>query len=319
MSIGNEYFLLAYFLSEEEADGEQVRFAVSDGPEPVSWMPLNGSRPAITSAVGEAGMRDPFLLRNHITGRFVLLGTDLRIWPGQDWDRSVRFGSRSLVVTESADLVTWSSPSLHKVSPEAAGNTWAPKAFWSPAHNAWLVFWASALYDTSDDRTAAGYQRILVAKTRDFARFDPARVHLDAGHNVIDMTFLERDGVWYRFSANAHSSEPQPSLGHHIFEERGPALDEPVFDPFVIDIGKHAMRRAEGPAVAKHPHEDRWYLLADEFGYRGYQVFDTTDLSSGIWRHRTDASLPPGARHGSLLAITADERRRLLDTDWTTA
>ena len=29
--------------------------------------------------------------------------------------------------------------------------------------------------------------------------------------------------------------------------------------------------------------------------------------------------LPPGARHGSLLAITADERRRLLDTDWTTA
>ena len=67
------------------------------------------------------------------------------------------------------------------------------------------------------------------------------------GHDVIDLTFLEHAGTWYRFSANAHARERTPELGHHVFEERGPALDEPEFEPFVVEIGKRAMRRAEGP------------------------------------------------------------------------
>ena len=311
-------FLLAYFLSEQQPDGEQVRFAVSDGPEPVRWTPLHGGRPVITSSIGERGIRDPFLLRDEVSGRFVLIGTDLRTWPDHDWDRAVRFGSRSIVVAESSDLVRWSAPRLQPVAPPEAGNTWAPKAFWSAERECWLVFWASALFDPADETRADGsYQRILVAETRDFRSFGASRTHLDLGHDVIDLTFLEHAGTWYRFSANAHARERTPELGHHIFEERGPALDEPEFDPFVIDIGKQAMRRAEGPAVAKSPVEDRWFLLADEFGLRGYQLFDTDDLAGGSWRHRTDAVLPDGARHGSLLAITDQERRRLLDAEWT--
>lgn len=315
-SAAKTHFLLSYFLSETLENGEQVRFAVSDGAEPLHWTVVNGGRPVLPSTVGELGTRDPFLIRDTGRNRFVLIATDLRVWPDEDWNRAVRFGSHSIVVWQSDDLTTWSEPVLRRISPEAAGNTWAPKAFWSAALDRWLVFWASALFDESDSRESGEYQRILVSATSDFVDFTPARIHLDFGHDVIDLTFLEGNDRWYRFSANAQSNEPTPHLGHHIFEEVGPALEQPAFEPLVVDLGKEYMRRAEGPATAKHPTDDRWYLLADEFGLRGYQLFETTDLASGQWRHRADAALPDGARHGSLLAITADERARLLSASW---
>ncbi|MGH1553729.1 hypothetical protein ACRAWF_22380 [Streptomyces sp. L7] len=46
-------FLLAYFLDEHDEHGEQVRFAVSDGPAPVSWTALNAGEPVLRSDVGE--------------------------------------------------------------------------------------------------------------------------------------------------------------------------------------------------------------------------------------------------------------------------
>lgn len=52
----------------------------------------------------------------------------------------------------------------------------------------------------------------------------------------------------------------------------------------------------------------------DEFGLRGYQLFSTGDLATAEWEHLPGADLPDGARHGSVLAITADERARLLET-----
>jgi hypothetical protein len=310
------YFLLAYFLSETLQDGEQIRFAVSEGSEPIAWTPLNSGRPVLRSSVGEGGVRDPFLIRDTARGRFVVIATDLRVWPDEDWQRAVRHGSRSIVVWESTDLVRWETPQLREIAPATVGNTWAPKAFWSVARNRWLVFWASAIFDEADDRVSSGYQRILVAETPDFSTFTSSRVHLDVGHDVIDLTFLPHAGRWYRFSANAQSAEPRPDIGHHIFEEVGDSLENPAFHPLAVDIGKLDMARAEGPATAAHPSGDRWYLLADEFGLRGYQLFDTDDLPSGIWRHRTDARLPTGARHGSLLPITAGERDRLLAAQW---
>lgn len=304
-------FLLSYFLSEEEPDGEQVRFALSDGPAPTAWTALNGGRPVLLSGVGECGVRDPFLIRDESNGRFVLLATDLKIGPGQDWNRATRHGSDSILVWESADLVQWDGPCRRRVSKPAAGNTWAPKAFWSPERNAWLIFWASALFAAGEDRDPGTYQRMMMAETADFRTFGEPEVYLDLGHDVIDATFLLDRGRWYRFSANEQGGAPD--RGRHIFGEHGTSLEDPAFAPLAEDIGKGFMARAEGPAVAADPEGGRWYLLADEFGLRGYQLFTTADLSSAAWEHVPEAVLPPGARHGSLLSITAEERSRLLE------
>lgn len=310
-------FLLASFRSEQGEHGEQVRFAVSRGAEPTEWLPLNADRPVISSSEGEHGLRDPFLIRDEARGTFVLIATDLRVWPDHDWARAVRHGSRSIAVAESTDLVAWSPPRLVQVSPPEVGNTWAPKAFWSEVRGCWLVFWASAMFSPRSDRTTSEYQRILVAPTADFREFGTAEVYLDRGHDIIDATFLEDDnGQWFRFSADAQSPEVTPDLGHHIFMEQGTALEDPTFTALAIDVGKPELDRGEGPAVARAIDGTEWYLLIDEFSGRGYQLFRSADLTSGRWRHDTAARIPLGTRHGSLLPITADERDRLVAASW---
>lgn len=309
-------YLLAYFLSEEQHDGEQLRFALSDGPEPVCWTPLNGGQPVLRSTVGEGGVRDPFLIRDENTGTFVLIATDLRIGPGQDWKRATRQGSDAIIVWKSTDLVTWDGPVRRKVSLPEAGNTWAPKAFWSTERNAWLVFWASAIFAPGEDRDAGSHQRMMSAETLDFRSFSEPEVYLNPGHDVIDATFLAHDGLWYRFSANAHAPGGLADRGRHIFAEVGASLEDASFQPLFEDLGRGVMERAEGPAVVADPAGDRWYLLADEFGLRGYQLFVTTDLAAADWRHVPEAVLPLGARHGSLLPITANERTLLLESVW---
>src|SRR5690349_11184050 len=126
--------LLAYFLGEGRGDGEQVRFALSTDESLRKWRDLPGTIP---SSVGERGIRDPFVLRDAGRRRFVLLGTDLRGWPLDDWERAVTRGSRSILISESSDLVSWSTPRLVPLAPEAAGNAWAPKAFWDSGRASW--------------------------------------------------------------------------------------------------------------------------------------------------------------------------------------
>ncbi|ACZ21380.1 hypothetical protein Sked_14440 [Sanguibacter keddieii DSM 10542] len=304
-------FLLAYFTPATD-DGEQVRLAVSRGPRPDAFDVLAGGRPVLVSEVGERAVRDPFLLRDTARDLFVLVATDLRAHTDGAWERSTRRGSRSIVVWESVDLVTWSPGRLVEVAPPEAGNTWAPKVFRSPADDTWLVFWASALYAPGDDRTAGSHQRILVAETDDFQTFSPARVYLDPGHDVIDVTFAVHDGVTYRFSANAQSADPDKTTGFHVFVERGTDVLDPAFVPVVVDVGRDELERGEGPAVAVSHDGTELFLLVDEFTGRGCTLFTATDPASGTFVHEPSARLPETARHGSLLAITADERDRLL-------
>jgi len=65
-------YLFAYFTGEDTADGEQIRYALSRGDDPLHWRELNGGRPVVTSTIGERGLRDPFLIRS-------LLGQHARI------------------------------------------------------------------------------------------------------------------------------------------------------------------------------------------------------------------------------------------------
>ncbi|MFJ8887367.1 hypothetical protein ACIRJR_28710 [Streptomyces sp. NPDC102402] len=77
-------------------------------------------------------------------------------------------------------------------------------------------------------------------------------------------------------------------------------------------MGKGSVDRGEGPAVFRSDTEEKWYLLIDEFGGRGYVLFETDDLGSGKWTVSAEYELPPGARHGSVLPVTQEEYERLL-------
>lgn len=303
-------YLLAYFANGLDEDSEQIRFAVTPHAEPTGWLPLSGGRPVLSSTVGERGVRDPFLVSDPANGRFLVLATDLRTWPHGDWHRAVRNGSRSIVIWESADLVSWSGPRLAPIATAGAGNTWAPKAY-PRDDGSWVVFFASALYKPGDIRSAATHQRMLFTTTRDFRTFTPAEIYLDRGRDVIDVTFAPVGDRLLRFSADSGSSIPE-RRSQFVSQEIGGSYFDTSYSTVLHRVGEDALERGEGPAHFVSIDSQTHYLLVDEFGLRGYQLFRSRTPETGEWEHMADPGLPVGARHGSVIRITGAERERLL-------
>lgn len=310
MTLRSDAFLFVYFDNGDAPDAEQIRFAVTPGNQPTGWTPLNRGRPMLTSTVGELGARDPFILRDERRGLFVVIATDLRTVPGGDWQRAVRSGSRSIVIWESADLVSWSQPRLAEVAPEAAGNVWAPKAFWLSDRATWRIYFAAAVYDASTSREVQAHQRILMVDTDDFDTFSPTTTYLDAGHDVIDATFLEWDGELSRFTADSLTNDPA-SKSQFVRQDRAASFDTPAGQTVARELGRGYQTRAEGPAPFAGIDDRFAYLMLDEFERRGYQLYRSQDPHAGVWHWVSDAELPPGARHGSVIRISEAERARL--------
>lgn len=331
-------FLFTYFAGEHLPDGEQVRFAVSRSESPLAWQELNGGRPVLTSGIGQRGVRDPFLVRDPAGDSFFLIATDLRIYPGDDWMTCQRTGSRSIVVWQSADLVTWSEPWLAEVARPQAGNVWAPEVTWHEESASFAVYWASMLYPLDDaDHAGTSYNRMLIATTTDFRTFTPAQVWADPGHSVIDSTVIAHEGAYYRFSKDEREVAPgegaagqvgegravavgsvEALTGKSVLLERSGDLMSTEWEYLAGAIGIHpdpaaGISRGEGPCIVKSLTEERWYLFIDEYGGRGYLPFEATDLSAGPWTLCSDADLPGSPRHGSIMAITAAERERLIN------
>ncbi|MDR7328077.1 MULTISPECIES: immunoglobulin-like domain-containing protein [Catenuloplanes] len=301
-------YLFSYFTGEGTADGEQVHFALSRGNDPLHWDELNGGAPVLTSTLGERGLRDPFIIRSPEGDKFYQIATDLRIYGNGDWDAAQRHGSRSIMVWESVDLVHWTDQRLVQVSPETAGNTWAPEAYYDTALGAYVVFWASKLYAADDPQhTGASYNRMMYATTRDFHTFSTPAVWKDPGYSVIDSTVVRDGDTYYRFTKDERNPSSTTPCSKFIIAERSAALLDPEWDLVAECIGSGALARGEGPLVFRSNTERKWYLFIDEFGGRGYVPFETTDLASGVWTVSADYALPARPRHGTVLPVTATE------------
>ena len=310
-------YLFAYFAGEDTADGEQVRFGLSRGADPLHYDDLHGAGPVLVSTLGEGGVRDPFLVRAPGGDRCYLIATDLRIHPDGDWAAAVRTGSRSIVVWESTDLVSWSAPRLVEVSPQTAGCTWAPEAVWDDEHGEFFVFWASTLYDPADaGHDGDSHHRMMYATTTDFVTFSPARVWSDPGYSVIDSTLVRHDGWWYRFTKDERDPSSSSPTSKFITAERSRDLRSTAYEPVTDGIGRTTdlgpgVEHGEGPVVVPSPTGDGWYLLVDEFGGRGYVPFESPVLDAAQWAPSASFRMPTGARHGSVLPVTRDEHDAL--------
>ncbi|NUS62249.1 MAG: family 43 glycosylhydrolase [Saccharothrix sp.] len=307
-----EGYLFGYFTGEGSATGEQVHFAASRGNDALKWDELNKGNPVLTSASGDKGVRDPFIIRSPEGDKFYLVATDLKMHGNGDWDLVQRKGSRYVEVWESTDLVHWGEQRHVRVSPETAGNTWAPEAYYDDSIGAYVVFWASKLYAEDDPgHTGDTYNKMLYATTRDFRTFSEPQVWVDPGYSVIDSTVIKHGDEYYRFTKDERNNTSTTPCSKFILAERSTRLRDTSYD-FVADcIGKGSINQGEGPTVFKSNTEDRWYLFIDEFGGRGYVPFETTDLASGEWTPATGYQLPSRPRHGTVLPVTKAELDRV--------
>jgi beta-xylosidase len=308
-------YLFAYFTGEGTADGEQIRYALSRGNDPLHWRELNQGKPVLTSTTGEKGLRDPFVIRSPKGDKFYLIATDLRMYRNSSgsWDDVQRHGSKSIMIWESTDLVHWTDQRLVKVAPDNAGNTWAPEAYWDDSLGEYVVFWASKLYaDDDPGHTGSTYNKMLYATTKDFRTFSEPKVWDDPGYSVIDSTVVKYKDTYYRYTKDERDPTSSSPCAKFITGEKSTSLTSTKYDLVADCIGSGAMDRGEGPTVFKSNTEKKWYLFIDEYGGRGYVPFETTDLDSGKWTPSTNYQLPSSPRHGTVLPVTQAEYDRLL-------
>ncbi|MDH6500385.1 family 43 glycosylhydrolase [Streptomyces sp. SAI-149] len=308
-------YLFAYFTGEGTADGEQIRYALSRGNDPLHWRELNQGKPVLTSTTGEKGLRDPFVIRSPKGDRFYLIATDLRMYRNSSgsWDDVQRHGSKSIMIWESADLVHWTDQRLVQVAPDNAGNTWAPEAYWDDSLGAYVVFWASKLYaDDDPEHKGSTYNKMLYATTKDFRTFSAPKVWDDPGYSVIDSTVVKYKDTYYRYTKDERDPASSSPCAKFITGEKSTSLTSTTYDLVADCIGSGAMDRGEGPTVFRSNTEKKWYLFIDEYGGRGYVPFETTDLDSGRWTPSADYQLPASPRHGTVLPVTQKEYDRLL-------
>ncbi|WP_199751915.1 immunoglobulin-like domain-containing protein [Actinoplanes sp. ATCC 53533] len=304
-------YLFSYFTGEREADGEQLYAALSRGNNPLEFRELNAGRPVLTSTLGEKGLRDPFIIRSPEGDKFYQIATDLRIFGNGAWDAAQRTGSKSIMVWESTDLVTWTDQRLVKVSPDTAGNTWAPEAYYDDDLGAYVVFWASKIYPENDpNHTTGTHNKMMYATTRDFVTFSTPKVWVDPGYSVIDSTIIKKGDTYYRFTKDERNNTSDKPCSKFIIAEKSTSILDPAYAPVAECIGKGALSAAEGPTVFKSNTEDKWYLFLDEFGGRGYLPFESTDMKN--WSQAPAFKLPASPRHGTVLPITQAEYDRLL-------
>lgn len=307
-------YMFAYFTGND-IEGEKIYFAASNGNNALDWEELNDGQPVLESTMGTRGLRDPFIIRSPDGGTFYMVATDLSIGSGTSWGDSVRIGSRYLEVWESNDLVTWSEQRHVLVSPETAGNTWAPEAHYDDSIGAFVVYWASSLYDENDpDHTGSSYHRMLYVTTQDFITFSETQVWQDAGTARIDSTVIEANNLFYRFTKD----EGGVTGCADIIQESSPDLLAQL-NGWTISatcIGRDAGTSAvEGPTAFRantgDVNGDKFYLFVDEFGGRGYIPLETADIGNANWQVSSSYNLPRSPRHGTVLPVTADELARL--------
>ncbi|KNG46104.1 glycoside hydrolase family 43 protein [Stemphylium lycopersici] len=306
-----EGYAFTYFTNNSLA-GEKIYLAASQGNDALDWKELNDGQPILTSTEGTKGLRDPFVIRSPEGDVFYLLATDLSIGSGTSWGDAVRIGSLYLEIWESSDLKRWSQQRHVKVSPDTAGNTWAPEAYYDTDLGSYVVFWASSLYEESDtNRTGSTYHRMLYVTTRDFVTFSEPEIWQDAGMSRIDTTVIQEGNTFFRFTKDEGGTGTNCT---DIIQERSSSLLAPVdsWTQVAACIGRNAgTSNVEGPTVFKANEGDingeKYYLFVDEYTGRGYIPLETADIANPDWKVSSSYNLPSSPRHGTVIPVTAQE------------
>lgn len=307
-----EGYLFGHFIGEENENGEQIYFAVSE--DGLHFKDLNGGKPVLISTIGEKGVRDPFLCRSHESDPngplFFLIATDLSIYHRGGWVQNEQgyydastTGSPYLVMWKSRDLVNWGEPKLIKVAPENAGMAWAPEMVFCEEIGEYVIFFASSIMNPVT-KMKAKPNAIYYVTTKDFETFSETKLFIDCQDDVpggkgkireiIDTTVL-KVGDWY-YSASKDGDNSEENGGIRIMKtktlldykswEKVLDLDELGLDLSGLKSKTLTNSSLEGPELFMFNEKDwensgvpEFGLIADQYiAGAGYFPLKTTDL-----------------------------------------
>lgn len=341
-----EGYLFGHFIGEQEADQEQIYFAVSD--DGLNFKDLNGRKPILTSSVGEKGVRDPFLCRSHDGEHFYLIATDLSIYNRGGWFKNEQgyydpstTGSSNLVLWESDDLINWGEPRLIPVAPANAGMAWAPEIVYHEATEEYIIFFSSSIMNP-ETKMKAKPNAIYYVATKDFKTFSDTKILIDnqcdpdgKPREIIDTTILKINDTYYAVSKDGDNAEKNGGIRIHKTKnlldytswEKVLDLDELSLSIEGLGINGFDNGDLEGPEIFmfnkkdwKDPQVPEYGIMCDRFqADLGYLPFVTTDIedrdnSKGSWSVLSNDKYSFDLlkkRHGTILNITKEELERL--------
>ena len=136
--------------------------------------------------------------------------------------------------------------------------------------------------------------RIYRTTTRDFKGYSRAELFLDPGFNVIDATIV-RDGFRYLMFLKDETERPEARKDIRL------AVADHALGPYVPEPGPISKENwVEGPTAFRSGQET--IVLFDAYRRKQDQGVTSRDLKT--WTGLgAELQMPPGARHGSVVAV----------------
>lgn len=289
-------YLFVYFTGNDISQ-EAICFALSN--DGLSWHKLNGGRPVIDSKVisSTGGVRDPHILRGEDGHTFYMVATDMVSANG--WD-----SNRAMVLLKSEDLINWSH-SIINIQQTCEGQddlkrVWAPQTIYDHKANKYMIYWSMKHGDGPDIIYYAYANDSFTGLTG-----EPRPLFIPADRkSCIDGDIVYKDGKYHLFyKTEGHGNGIKVAVTDELTSGRW--TESP-------DYKQQTDQAVEGAGTFKLSGTDKYILMYDMYMNGRYQFTETTDLEH-FRVIDSDVTMDFHPRHGTVMAVTRDEMKRLTD------
>lgn len=289
-------YLFVYFTGNDISQ-EAICFALSN--DGLSWHKLNGGRPVIDSKVisSTGGVRDPHILRGEDGHTFYMVATDMVSANG--WD-----SNRAMVLLKSEDLINWSH-SIINIQQTYEGQddlkrVWAPQTIYDHKTNKYMIYWSMKHGDGPDIIYYAYANDSFTGLTG-----EPRPLFIPADRkSCIDGDIVYKDGKYHLFyKTEGHGNGIKVAVTDELTSGRW--TESP-------DYKQQTDQAVEGAGTFKLSGTDKYILMYDMYMNGRYQFTETTDLEH-FRVIDSDVTMDFHPRHGTVMAVTRDEMKRLTD------
>ena len=289
-------YLFVYFTGNDISQ-EAICFALSN--DGLSWHKLNGGRPVIDSKVisSTGGVRDPHILRGEDGHTFYMVATDMVSANG--WD-----SNRAMVLLKSEDLINWSH-SIINIQQTYEGQddlkrVWAPQTIYDHKTNKYMIYWSMKHGDGPDIIYYAYANDSFTGLTG-----EPRPLFIPADRkSCIDGDIVYKDGKYHLFyKTEGHGNGIKVAVTDELTSGRW--TESP-------DYKQQTDQAVEGAGTFKLSGTDKYILMYDMYMNGCYQFTETTDLEH-FRVIDSDVTMDFHPRHGTVMAVTRDEMKRLTD------
>jgi hypothetical protein len=292
---GYSAYLFAYFTGNDGTE-EAIRFALSsDG---YVYKALNNNLPVVASDTisDKGGVRDPHILRGADGNTFYMVVTDMKSANG--WN-----SNHGMVLLKSSDLVNWthSRIDMHTAFPKfsTVNRVWAPQTIYDTEKGKYMIYWSMR---SGNDPDVIYYSyandNFTTLETEPQVLFIP-----ENKGSCIDGDIIYNGGLYHLFFKTEGS-------GNGIKK----AVSSKLTEGYVLQDRylQQTTQAVEGSCVFRLINSDTHILMYDMYTSGRYQLTESTDLHNFSVTSR-DVSMNFSPRHGTVIPVTSEEVKALMD------